>query len=60
MLLSVYNGALLVDSCMLALLCHNNHCRDRDRGCTNIYRKQCEIQRMNKRVKEIREATGNR
>ena len=44
--------ACCIGSCMLALLCHDAHCRDRDRGCTNNnYRKQC-----NKRVKEKREA----
>ena len=32
---------------------------DIDRGCTNIYRKQCEIQRKNKRVKENRVAINS-
>ena len=36
MLLSAYNGALLVCSCML---CHDALCRDRDRECTTILQK---------------------
>ena len=35
-LLSAYNGTLPVGSCMLALLCHDTHCRDRDRGAQTL------------------------